>query len=389
MPVSSVVRELERSVPKRVAQERDRSIGMAGRLEYEVDRGPFSVALRGADLEISAPLFVNARACAKGSCYAGCRPEARAVVLVPLEVGPDYRLGPSRVELPVTRECVVRALGGFVTVNLTPLVQSGINAERGKVKASVDSHLPDLRSDADALWRVLESPQALGPGRCLRVRPERLVEGPAHLERDRVSVRIGLEARPTISSACDAPATAHPAPALAQDRALPEVSDVRLEVELDDASVARAVMGARVAFEDHPAQIRSVASEAQSWRFRFGGDACGDVDASSLSPSWSTDGQAVALGRVVLTDETKARLSGRGLDPAPVERSLDGRIVPLGLDPAGLARALPLLAKTGAPDGVDVDVRVSAVRPGQIARQERGLVATLDVVGEAHVTWTH
>src|SRR4051794_19997993 len=72
IPLAQIKQALEAKVPRRVAEERDHDIGAAGRLEYTVDRGPFAVRVEADSLVVEAQLLGNARACAKGRCYAGC-----------------------------------------------------------------------------------------------------------------------------------------------------------------------------------------------------------------------------------------------------------------------------------------------------------------------------
>ena len=66
VPLAIVRGSLEARIPRRVAEEHDQDIGVAGRLEYTVDRGVLAVSVEGDALLIEATLEAHAMACAKG-----------------------------------------------------------------------------------------------------------------------------------------------------------------------------------------------------------------------------------------------------------------------------------------------------------------------------------
>ena len=172
---------LEAKVPRRVAEERDHDLGPAGRLEYTVDRSPFTVRVESDALVVESMLQGRAQACAKGRCYAGCAPEARATARVPLRLGADYRLRTSDVRIDVTKGCEVRALGGLLTIDVTPILRSALAAQSRNVQTSIDRELPDLRPEATRLWDDLYKAKALPLGACVMLVPEETTQGPGSI----------------------------------------------------------------------------------------------------------------------------------------------------------------------------------------------------------------
>ena len=161
IPVALVQRALEGKVPHRVAEEKDHDIGMAGRLEYTADRGPFRVSAKGDALVVATTVDIAARACAKGSCYASCEPRAEVSARVPLRLGADYKFKNPTVSIALTRGCQVRALGGFATIDVSPQIDSELQAVRPRLEQQIRGQLPDLRPEVERMWTDLVHPRPM------------------------------------------------------------------------------------------------------------------------------------------------------------------------------------------------------------------------------------
>src|SRR5262249_48666154 len=88
LKLATLAKELESKVPERLAEERNKGIGIAGHLNYSVDRGPFRVAVEGDSLVVRTDVRARAEACRGRSCYASCEPEGQAKATVPLRLTP-------------------------------------------------------------------------------------------------------------------------------------------------------------------------------------------------------------------------------------------------------------------------------------------------------------
>lgn len=346
LPLAQLGRELEARVPKRIAEERDRDIGMAGRLQITVDRGPLALTVESERLLVRAPLRARVDACAKGRCYASCEPEAMATVAVPLRLTPDFAFPPSRAEVAITRGCQVKALGGLLRVDVTPMVESAARAQMRRVEQDVDARLPKLRPQAERLWRTLEAPLPL-PAFCVEARPAALVQGPSTAADGVIRLRFALAASPEVRARCGAPAAARPLPPLVQDAALPAEDD------LDVALVSSTSTGVLVRGVD-----------------------CGDGVRAIASAAWADDGRGVRL--------EGAKVEGAG-DEVATRLARDARLTPL-LAPEGLREAIPLLAGALGDASVDVRPRVTRVTPTTATlRDPEELAATVRVRGAVEI----
>lgn len=176
--LASLAKELEAKVPARLAEERNKGIGIGGHLNYVVDRGPFSVAVEGDSLVVRTDVRSRAEACRGNSCYASCEPQGRATATVPLRLTPDYRFAPSRVSFAFTRGCEVRALGGMLKIDVTPTIQAQLAPSLRRVEQEIDGKLPPLRPQAERLWSELGKQRSLPLGGCVVTNPRGIVEGP-------------------------------------------------------------------------------------------------------------------------------------------------------------------------------------------------------------------
>ncbi len=351
IPLAQVRSQLETRVPRRLAEERDRDLGVAGRLQTTVDRGPIAVTVQGESLVVRAPVHARAEACAKGRCYASCEPEAVATVTVPLRLGPDFGFAPSRAEVAFTRGCQVRALGGFVRIDVTPMIEGVARAELRRIERDVDAQLPKLRPQVERTWRLLEEPRKLPLG-CIETKASGLVQGPSSGDATSLRMRFALAATPEVRAACGAPAPPRPLPPLLQDPSMPA------EDELEVAFVSPAATTALLRGVD-----------------------CGEADLHALgsAPAWAEDGRSVRLGTVAVAEPGR-----EGLGP---RLAADVRLAPL-LAPDGLRDALPALASGLADATLDVRANVRSVTtapPAKALFRGPDLVATARLRGSVEM----
>jgi len=387
LPLLALRQALEARVPRRVAEERDHDIGAAGRLEYTVDRGSFSARVDAGVLVVEAPLRGQARACAKGRCYAGCDPEARATARIPLHLGPDYKLRSEDVRVEVTKGCEVRALGGFLKIDVTPVLRSRLAQEAPRIRASIDRELPDLTPRAAQLWAELNKTRALPFGACVVVAPEEIVQGPASGDAELAHLRFGLLARPEVRMRCGEAPRARPLPPLRDDRSLADAGDVHLAMVLAPDAPARSFGGASTIFElgapggGPRARIRNATGEPTSrMDLDLVGEACGDVGVSAGGATWR-DPSSVSLAGVVLAPGDVERLGSVGVPAAAVARGVEHTSIGVPLPVDKVATVLPELARAAGDEKTEVSARVDAARPEAAGFRGNELLAVVGLRG--------
>jgi hypothetical protein len=385
LPLAGIRQALEAKVPRRVAEERDHDLGRAGRLEYTVDRGPFTVRVEANTLVVESVLQGNARACARGSCYAGCAPEARVTAKVPLRLSADYKLRTSEVRIDVTRGCEVRALGGLLTIDVTPVLRGALAAQSRTVQASIDRELPDMKPEATKLWAELGKPRMLPLGMCVSLAPEEMTQGPASGTADLARLRFGLLARPEIRVKCGAaappgiapPGNARPLPPLRDDPALPAAGDVHLAIVLPDDAPARALErdGEIVDFGGRRARVKQASGDVASGLvLGLTGDVCGEAAMSVAGAAWK-DAQSIHLvGAAPMAGENE-RLAGVQLDAARLARAVEHAPIAVPIDVSSLDAALPELARAMSDDQVTVGATVESAKPESAGLRGTDVVA--------------
>jgi hypothetical protein len=390
LPFATLAQSLEKKIGRRVAEERDQDIGLAGRLEYTVDRGAFHVGVQGDALVVDTPLDGHVRACAKAQCYASCDPQLRAVARISLRLSTDYKFRPSQVRLEVVRGCEVKALGGFLRVDVTPILQARLVEESRKIEAQIDHELPDPRPEAQRLWTEVGKTRALPLGACVVVSPEGIVHGAPSSAPDAARLRLALLARPEVRVRCnDAASPASPAsppaplPPLRDDPALAPEGDVHLAVVLPSDAAASAVGGSPETADLHGAQARLVRASgtARSLAIELSGDACGEAAVRADGAAWDPSGRALRLtGAAPLAGEVE-RFAAVGLDASGVARAVEHTAVPVPIAPEDLRTLLPDLARGMSDDRALVSAAVSSARPGGAGLRGAELVAVVDVRG--------
>lgn len=362
MKLAPIAAELEKSVPRRVAEERGRDIGVAGSMNAVVDRGPFSASVEGENLLVRTELRAHAEACAKGRCYASCDPIAIATAAIPMRLTPDYRFAPSRVTVAFTRGCQIRALGGFVTIDVTQNIQGFLADELRGIERQIDARVPQPKPQVERMWKELNTPRELPLGACAVVNPRGLVQGPMQGAPGSVRMRFALDALPELRTRCGDPPPALPLPRLAHDPRMAEEDDLVAAFVWPLTKVASQISGGDP-FTFEGARVRATNAKAAGANadvdldLALRGEACGDV-ALRAKPAWAEDGKAVVLG-------------GPRVSP-PVQ-------------PDALKTMIPAVASSLADPTVDVKATVKDARP--IASWARGddLVATVRVRGSIEI----
>ncbi len=357
--LGNLQRELDKKVPPRVAEERNHDVGMAGHVNYTVDRGPFTTKVEGDRLLVETPLHARAEICASGRCYADCTPEARAVAAIPLRLTPEYRFAPSKVTIVVTRGCELRALGGMVRIDITGMLAPELRKRMGSVEREIDGKMPQLHPDR--MWRELSMPRKLPLGGCFLLKPLAVTQGPVSGTAELLHVRFAIAAEPEISGRpCDGGAPPGPPPPLVWDPAIPKESDVHLAL-VSPMSQAAAALTTLPSIDLHGARVRIAAADARGARFvaDLRGEACGLVGLDA-GLRWSDDGRSVRLSSVKLAEPDRVRRASASVDWDALARAVekDASIAPLAT-PEDLRSALPALASlVNDPDaaiGVTID----------------------------------
>jgi hypothetical protein len=375
VPLGGLRQALETKVPRRLAEERDHDLGMAGRLEYTVDRGPFAVRVEAGAVVVDALLHGRAQACAKGRCYAGCAPEARVTARVPLRLSADYKLRSSDVRVEVLRGCQVRALGGLVTVDVTPILRAALAQQTGKIQASIDRELPDFKPQAARLWAELAKPRELPLGMCVVLAPEAITQGPAAGTVESARLRFGLLARPELRVSCaSGPGAAGsppgssptpPLPPLRDDPALPALGDVHLAIVLGEDAPARAVERAAevIDFGGRRGRVSKASGTAASLVIDLSGEVCGELVQSAVGVAWSEQQALHLVGSSPTTAGEGARLAAAGLDAALVASAVERAPMALPIALSALPTLLPELASAMSDASVTVSAAVESARP--------------------------
>ena len=370
--LASVQKELEARIPRRLAEERGRDIGVAGSLDLEVDRGPLAVLVEGESLVVRTDLRAQARACAKGRCYASCDPGGVATARVPLRLTPAYGFSPPKVDVVFTRPCKIKVLGGFLRVDVTDTVRAELGPSLRRVEQEIAARLPQPRPQAERLWRELASPRSLPLGACAVLRPRGIVQGPVRGTNDALRARFAVIAEPEVRMQCgDTTGSGSTAalPPLAYDPRLPE-EDVVVLATTSPIERAIASLSPSSPFELEGARVRVTRATANAaggeldLALAIRGEACGDLNARS-SLAWSDDASGLRFTRPELAAV-----------PA----------IPATLTPERVRALAPeLVASAAADPSAEVRVHVREATPDSAFARGRDVVASMRLRGSVEV----
>lgn len=384
---------LDAKVPPRLAEERNKTIGIAGHLNYTVDRGPLAVAVEGESLVLRTDIRARAEACRGNACYASCEPRGRATATVPLRLGPDYQFAPSRVAFAFDRGCEVRALGGLVKVDVTPTIQGELGPALRRVEREIDQNLRDqsMRAQAERLWAEMSKTRPLPLGACVVTNPRGIVQGPASGGGESARAMFGVLAYPEIRTKCGEPAAPRPLPPLGRQPELPPSDELLVGLVSPLARVASSLESAE-AFDAGGARTRAshvVASSAGSraqLEISLRGEACGDVAVRSAF-EWTTDGRALrpVAPAFVAGERERAALSSLGPDAL-----LRGFITTMRAPPPvaveSLKELVPSIVQGLSDPSVDVRAVVDDVKPTVAVVRGDDLVAVVALRGHVQIT---
>lgn len=395
IPFARIAAELEKSVPRRVAEEHGRDIGIAGSLDTTVDRGPFSVSVSptGDALVVKTTLHAQARACTTSrGCYATCSPEAVAVTTVPLALGETYAIGAPRLAVTLVRGCRVSALGGLVSLDLTPTIQAELGPHVRRVEKEIVQRLPNVRSDLVVRWAELARAHELPLGAgCVTLHPSGLAQGPSSTNAtgDAVRLRFTLTASPELRPRCDEgpPLLPNLLPPLVQDAGMPEEDelDVRVRMPLtalgNAASAPRAMTLGSALAVPKAATVRADGAGV-AVEVALEGEVCGTVRAKS-TVGWKDDARALGFTSTAFSADERARLSRAVVAPEAFVTALEANVrVTPKLTPETLKTALPaLLSAVSSPD-VELSAEVSSTRPGEVRTDGEDVVASTKARGK-------
>jgi Domain of unknown function (DUF4403) len=374
-PLAPLHRRLEERVPRRLAEGRFR-IGPGGMVSYEVQRGELSVRVTRSALMIETVARAKAEACRGDDCYARCEPEARVVAEVPLLLGADYRFPKTVVSTTFTRGCKVRALGGLLTLDVTPTLQAQLEPELRKVERDIERQMPDLLPRLTEAWKELNEPRSLPLVGCFVLQPFGVVQGPVSPSSSLLEAHFAILARPELRTTCGVAPAVAALPPLAADRSLPREGLVRLGMVTSLDRVARSLESASVSH----AVATSYGSDIDA-RLTLRGRVCGEV-ALQAAPDFSGDGQHIRLARPTIPAGDAERLREAGLDARTLTAL--ARVAPL-LSVQAFETAAPALAAALSQRGMSVSAHVSSARPAGAAARGDELVAWLEARGSLSV----
>lgn len=389
-PLASVLSELEPRVQRKLAAGRA-GLGPAGSVSYEVERGPLSASVKASSLVIEAAVAARAEACRGANCYASCQPEAVVSAEVPLLLRADYGFEPARVSLRFTRGCKVRALGGLLTLDVTPTLRQQLEPELVRIGHEIDRHVPKLRPELERGYRLAAEPRPLPLLGCFVLAPEGVVQGPVESSSTHLRARFALLARPELRPSCGAPTSTPTLPPLQRDPALPRTGDVRLGLVSELAQVERALSSAgqllvagkraRVA----RAEVRPRGSDV-SIKLTLAGQICGDVTFAA-TPSFAREEAHIALASPRASAAERARIESAGLDADELLSALAASArLPPALSPTGFKEAVPALISALSTGPFKLTVSVDSAYGGGAAARGAELVAWLKARGTANLT---
>lgn len=362
MPLATIAAELEKNVPRRVADERGIDIGVAGSMNVFADRGAIRASVDGENLVVRTEVRVHAEACAKGRCYTSCDPIANATAAVPLRLTPDYRFAPSRVSVALVRGCQIRILGGFVSVDITGTIEKLMAGELRVIERQIDARIPQPRPQVERLWKELNAPHPLPLGACAVVNPRGIVQGPMRGAPGSVRMRFALDALPELRTQCGDPPPALPLPKLGHDARMTEEDELVVAFVWPLTKAASQIAGGDP-FTFEGSRVRATSATAAAANadvdlaLGLRGEACGDV-ALRATPKWSSDGTAIVLG-------------GPRVAP-PVQ-------------PEALKTMIPAIASSSSDPSVEVKATVKDAIPMSTWARREDLVATVRVRGSLEI----
>jgi hypothetical protein len=387
VPLSTLTLTLEQRVQKRLAEGRF-GIGPGGTVSYSVERGALSLSVTSTSLVIEAPVSARAEACRGRGCYASCEPQAVVRASVPLLLRPDYRFEPSAISLKLTNGCKVHALGGLLTIDVTPMLEAELQPELAKVARQIDRQLPDVRADVERAWAELATPRPLPLSGCLVLQPRAIVQGALTPSTTTLRANFAVLATPELRSRCgdDHEGPPKSLPALARDLSLPQDGVVLLGMVTPLAGFERSFLAAAPVHTSQRnlqitgARVAARASDVDV-TFELAGDVCGSTIVHAV-PEFSGDGQRIELTRASLGPDERERWRASGIDTRALATALaiSSHVTPL-LSVSAFRDSAPTLAQALSRPSLQVSARVSSAHAAGAAARDDDVVAWLEARG--------
>jgi hypothetical protein len=352
---------LEREVPKRLGQGTNEPIGAPGKLTYAVDRGAFTIAVRGDDVVLRMPFSATASVCKPSGLlgcvtYGRCAPAGVVEAKIAGRLGETWSLGPARADVIITKRCVMTAL----EVDVTPQLESRARAEVKKAEQKINAALPNPRPVAEDAWRKLQAPVPLGDA-CLILEPKSVTQGPPKVVDDVLVTRVRVDASPTLRAPCPAAPEPTPLPKLAQAPELPSAFGLHLAVAEGSAQVDAQVSASLTDVRGGALRVTSArarsAKEGLVLDADVVGPSCGTVRFVA-DVAWDPKRRAVVASAVRPMDGEQARL-GAAVDLAALGKAIGARLaIGLPFDDEAIERNLADAAKLAADGPVTVSITV-------------------------------
>jgi hypothetical protein len=393
--IQRLQRELSRQVPAMLARESRRDIGSAGEVSYVVRRGGFDVKLDGERLLVSTPVSAEVEVCKPLGpfcpTYGRCSPRLLSTASIPIVLGKNYDIGASRVSVAIAKPCVIAGL------DVSPEIRKQASQQAGSVERRINGSLPQLRPAVDAGWRQLFVPVALGARTCLRITPQRLVQGRPALQNGTLSTKLAVTGALRVEQPCDQSAIAVPTPLPELETEASPPGDVSLAVPIsigwtdvgEELTRSLAKQGS-----DSPLRITHASARPTTLDGRgvlaldltLEGTTCGQVRVLA-DPRWDATTSRLRLDHVRIAPGQPKRtelLAASGIERLVAERAA----IALPVDVSGTPTALRALVERLAqerPEGVEVAASVEPARIERVAVAAEGLVPIASFRGTAAV----
>jgi hypothetical protein len=201
VPIETIDEALRAQVPATVAQANRQPVGAAGRATYTVTRGKASYDVKGDDLIVTLPLNAEISVCKPiGSLcigYGRCSPRFNVTTQLPLRLDARGKASGMKMEVVADRACRIAG------VDVTPRLLSEARDQADSVRKDIARHWKLPEGALDQAWAKLRTPLPAGPGACLRLDPERLIQHEPKREADALVWRASLEGRAEMSTCSD------------------------------------------------------------------------------------------------------------------------------------------------------------------------------------------
>jgi hypothetical protein len=280
----------------------------------------------------------------------------------------------------------VHALGGLLTIDLTPTLEAQLEPELAKVSRQIDQQLPDIRADVERAWGELVAPRPLPLSGCLLLQPRAIVQGALTPSTTALRANFAVLATPELRGQCGDEAAPPPLPPLARDLSLPEEGVVLLGMVTPLEGFERSFLAAAPVSASQRslkltgARVAAHASDVDV-TLQLGGDVCGTTTVGAV-PDFSGNGASVGLARPTLDTSERARWQTAGIDgQAPVSALIaSAHVTPL-LSVSALRDAAPALAQAMSGPSLQVSAHVASARAAGAAARGDGVVAWVEARG--------